>query len=289
MKKFILSTILSAASIAGFSQVNVSDPRYPAVEEIERTERVVSTNINTSTSTRYCPYCHHVIERSNNGCDQPISSSVFFAQMRKVKMQTTVTGKKLVARKIASTYCLTANQVYELVNELVLTANKLEVAKFCYTRCYDPENYEIVYNAFSTSAAVDELDNFIADNGGINDAPPIRTGPENGHVPGYSGQLGCARPMTAANFASAKQTIAAIDFDNTKMETAKTITSSNCLTADQVAEICKLFDFESNKLEYAKFAYAHTYDKGNYFKVNNVFDFDNSKSALNQFIQKGGK
>jgi hypothetical protein len=66
-----------------------------------------------------------------------------------------------VAEKIAQTYCLTSQQVYELCNELYLGSDKLALAKFCYGRCYDPQNYEVVYRALSISSMVRELDNFI--------------------------------------------------------------------------------------------------------------------------------
>jgi hypothetical protein len=105
------------------------------------------------------------------------------------------------------------------------------------------------------------------------------------YVPGYNGPYGCTQPMSASGFASVKSTIADADFENTKMSTAKTIVGANCITTAQVMEICKLFDFENTKLEFAKFAYSHTYDKGNYFKVATIFDFDASKDNLNKYIQ----
>jgi hypothetical protein len=48
----------------------------------------------------------------------------------------------------------------------------------------------------------------------------------------------------------------------------------------------KLFDFEATKLTYAKFAYNHTYDIGNYYKVNDAFDFESSVDDLNKSIGK---
>ncbi len=104
------------------------------------------------------------------------------------------------------------------------------------------------------------------------------------YVPGYAGPVGCPMPMMPGDFASAKSSIAAKDFESTKLEIAKQIVGSNCLTADQVKEVMQLFDFEASKLDFAKFAYAHTYDKGNYFKVNDAFEFESSVSDLNSFI-----
>jgi hypothetical protein len=92
-------------------------------------------------------------------------------------------------------------------------------------------------------------------------------------------------PMAAADFSAAKKAINESSFDDTKLSTAKTIVSSNCLTCDQIVQICNLFSFEENKLAFAKFAFKYTTDPKNYFKVNNVFSFSSSKEELNEFIQ----
>lgn len=104
------------------------------------------------------------------------------------------------------------------------------------------------------------------------------------YVNGYNGPVGCPMPMDAGSFASAKSSIANADFESTKSDMTKNIFGNNCVTTDQAVEIVQLFDFESTKLEMAKFIYPHVYDKGNYFKMNNVFDFDSSKSDLSRFV-----
>ncbi len=104
------------------------------------------------------------------------------------------------------------------------------------------------------------------------------------YVPGYGGPIGCPMPMATGDFESAKSSIANKSFESTKLEIAKQIIGSNCVVADQVKQIMQLFDFESSKLDFAKFAYGHTYDKGNYFKVNDAFDFESSVSDLSSYI-----
>ncbi|MCD6013386.1 MAG: hypothetical protein K0Q79_3248 [Flavipsychrobacter sp.] len=94
---------------------------------------------------------------------------------------------------------------------------------------------------------------------------------------------GCQYAMNTRDFAAAKQTVADASFEETKLSTAKTILTSNCFNTNQVIEICKLFGFEQSKLDFAKFAFGKTTDPGNYFKVNNVFSFDASKTELNNY------
>ena len=104
------------------------------------------------------------------------------------------------------------------------------------------------------------------------------------YVQGYSGPVGCPYPMNQTDFYSAKSSISSKDFESTKLDIAKQVTNSNCFTADQIKEIMGLFDFEASKLEYAKYAYGHCYDKGNYFKVNDAFEFETSISELQDYI-----
>ena len=100
---------------------------------------------------------------------------------------------------------------------------------------------------------------------------------------------GCQYPMDFGSFKSAKETIQKASFEDTKLSTAKSILASNCVSTEQVMTICKLFSFEASKLDFAKFAYGKTTDKGNYFKVGSIFDFDASKTDLNDFISNGGR
>ncbi len=104
------------------------------------------------------------------------------------------------------------------------------------------------------------------------------------YVSGYHGPIGCPMPMSPQDFQSAKQTIASKSFEDSKLTIAKQIVNSNCLTSGQVRDLVKLFDFEDTKLQFAKYCYGYTYDLGNYYKVNDAFEFESSIDELNQYI-----
>ena len=91
-------------------------------------------------------------------------------------------------------------------------------------------------------------------------------------------------PMNSNDFEQAKQTIANGTYAETMLSTAKSIIASNCLSADQVVQVCNLFSFEDSKLEFAKCAYSKTTDRNNYFKVVNAFTYSSSKDDLNNYI-----
>ncbi len=129
----------------------------------------------------------------------------------------------------------------------------------------------------STTTTTTYSDGGYVDNG-YRDAPP----PPRGNAP--RGGNGCRACMDANSFRSAKETISKASFDDTKLSTAKTILASNCMNTDQIMQICNLFSFEANKLEFAKHAYGRTTDPNNYFKVANIFTFDGSRTELNEYI-----
>ncbi len=81
--------------------------------------------------------------------------------------------------------------------------------------------------------------------------------------------------------------LSAIDeetFSDDQLQLAKRITQQNCLTANQIERIAKVFTFEDTRLKYLKFAYAFCHDKNNYWVVNDALTFSSSKRELNEFI-----
>lgn len=111
-----------------------------------------------------------------------------------------------------------------------------------------------------------------------------QTAPTHYEMPGYNGPIGCPWPMDEGQFSNAQRSVSSKDFEDSKMTVAKQITGANCLTTDQVKRIMNEFDFEDSKLEYAKFAYNKTYDIGNYYLLNDGFDFESSIDELNEYI-----
>ena len=104
------------------------------------------------------------------------------------------------------------------------------------------------------------------------------------YVDGYNGRIGCPVPMSRGDFNSFKNSLSTKSFEDSKMTMAKQVLNNNCLTSAQVREVMGLFTFEQTKLDFAKYAYGHTYDLGNYFKVNDAFGFESSIDELNDYI-----
>lgn len=91
--------------------------------------------------------------------------------------------------------------------------------------------------------------------------------------------------MNPRDFDEAMALLSKETFDDTRLATAKQIIANNPMTVNQITQICRLFTYESNKLEWAKFAYPYCVDKNKYYMLNEVFTYDSSKQELNEYIR----
>lgn len=95
----------------------------------------------------------------------------------------------------------------------------------------------------------------------------------------------CNVAMSGREFGEATQSILNKDFEDDRMIVAKQIVRTRCLSASQVLEMAKIFDFEASRLDFAKFAYDYTTDPQNYYLVNDAFDFSESIRMLDEYVQ----
>lgn len=91
--------------------------------------------------------------------------------------------------------------------------------------------------------------------------------------------------MNPRDFDEAMAMLSKEKFDDTRLATAKQIVTNNPMTVNQIAQICWLFTYESNKLELAKFAYPYCIEKNKYYMLNEVFTYNSSKQELNEYIR----
>ncbi len=98
------------------------------------------------------------------------------------------------------------------------------------------------------------------------------------------GQGACASPMSKDSFATAKNNISGKSFEDSKLTVAKQIAKSNCLTAQQISEILKVFGFEDSRLDFAKYAYDYCYNQNEYYLINESFQFESTIEELDAYL-----
>jgi hypothetical protein len=137
------------------------------------------------------------------------------------------------------------------------------------------DNVETSYTSTTTTTTTTS--------GGMNTESEVQTAPVQ-YVSGYNGKTGCIPPLSDVN--AIKNAIEEESFSDEKIMIAKQALEGKCMSVQNIITISESFDFEDKKLEFAKFAYAYTYDIDNFFQVNKIFDFSSSKEELNEYISK---
>jgi hypothetical protein len=99
-----------------------------------------------------------------------------------------------------------------------------------------------------------------------------------------AGAAQCFFPMEDGDFENALGSIQNQSFSDDMLTVTRQVIRGNCLSTEQIVQICEQFDFEDDRLTVAKEAYLKCTDKNNYYLVNDVFDFSDSIEELEQFI-----
>lgn len=73
-------------------------------------------------------------------------------------------------------------------------------------------------------------------------------------------------------------------FDNDKLMVAKQGLNNIWVSASQIKQIMEMFSFESNRLEFAKYAWSFCGDQQQYYLVNDAFSFSGSIRELDNYI-----
>ena len=94
----------------------------------------------------------------------------------------------------------------------------------------------------------------------------------------------CDPPMADADFAVSLGFISSNPIESSKLGAAKKMAEKQCLTVDQIKQVIYVFDNESSRLNFAKFAYDHTFNKQDYREVKDALYTDKSKSELDAFL-----
>jgi len=254
-------------------------------------------SISTTMSTGTVSTVGHTTTGEVIGCPFPMNEYDFASAKASIQSVTFDDTKVATAKQVTSSNCLTSAQIAEITSLIEFESSKLEYAKYAYGYVYDAQNYHLVNNAFEFESSIEELIAYTASHPAPVYEPvynePVYTDPINPEpVRPYPGRpnvsannVNCPFAMDIVAFRQAKSTIANQSFDKDKLTIAKQLSSSNCLTADQVKSLMGDMTHESNKIEFAKFAYDRVYDPANYFIVNDALTYSSSVRELNEYIQ----
>jgi hypothetical protein len=102
----------------------------------------------------------------------------------------------------------------------------------------------------------------------------------------YDRDRDCWTGMSAQAFRQALSAIRHENFDRDRLKLARQIARRNHLNTSQIRTIAQQFNFDSSKLEFAKYAYGTCIDPENYYALGRIFSFSSSKEELYDYIAR---
>lgn len=93
------------------------------------------------------------------------------------------------------------------------------------------------------------------------------------------------RPVGASVFNTCRQRVRSCGFENDRLREAMHFVEANYVNACQIADIMRLFSFESTRLRFAKYAFHRTCDIQNYHLVFDALTFNSSRHELDCYIR----
>jgi hypothetical protein len=128
--------------------------------------------------------------------------------------------------------------------------------------------------------------NGVSYNGGVNTVPVVPVAPPMPSC-GMCHNFHAVSMVCDNEYNNIAAAICHQTFESDKMIVAKQAIGCKMLSAGQVLRLMGHFTFESTKLDFAKWAYAHCWDQQNYYVVNDGFTFSSSVRDLDCFIRRG--
>lgn len=95
--------------------------------------------------------------------------------------------------------------------------------------------------------------------------------------------------ISQAEFNERLNAVKKASFDRDKIAKIKQVFNDEYLSCAQVGELVKIFAFDDDKMDVAKWCYKRTLDRKNYYKVEDHFTFDRYKKDLGDWVSKQPK
>ena len=201
----------------------------------------------------------------------PLGERPFQERIQRIRQERLPAEKLRLAREMLGSHLFSSQQVKHILTQFEDDNDRIEFAVAAYPNIVDPENFYDVYDAFVTFSKVMRLHDRIQ---------PMRRN-------GLGSVVGAPRPVTEPELADMLQALRKEPFDDNRTQLARQILSGRpgAFLTSQIKQILGCFNFESTRLELAKFAYDYTLDREKYFTLNEAFSFPNSRQELSQYIE----
>ncbi|MBO4724115.1 MAG: DUF4476 domain-containing protein [Bacteroidaceae bacterium] len=158
---------------------------------------------------------------------------------------------------------MTSDQIREVSAIFDYDSNRIKFLKKAYLNCVDCHNFYRVLSTLEYSSSREKIIKFVLDN-------PIEDF-RNGEP---------IRKVSNSDMTAILKLLKNESFDSTRGKLANMIVAGNLFTSRQIADMAKLFTFDSNRYDFLVIAYNSCVDPQNYVVAANTLEFSTNRSDL---------
>lgn len=103
---------------------------------------------------------------------------------------------------------------------------------------------------------------------------------------GYEGSLGCRKALSNTDFESKLIEFNNLDYPADRISFVRRSLQDNCITVKQLKQLLAKVDYESDKVELAKFGYSYIFDRDNYSSLADLFEYPGAYDEIQSYIKK---
>lgn len=158
---------------------------------------------------------------------------------------------------------MTVAQIVRVSEIFDFDSNRVKFLTSAYSNCVDRYNYYLVLATLDYSSSRDKVISYVMDHQKIRyaEGEPVRK-------------------MTSSDMNNIIRALKKEDFDSHRQKLAKMIVCGNLFTSRQIADMAKLFDYDSNRKEFLLYAYDNCVDPQNYLTAANTLDYSSNRTEL---------
>jgi len=198
----------------------------------------------------------------------PMNNTDFNNLLKNVRAQATVNGRRSV---IANAFNNTNNyfttfQVEQLLQLVNSESYRLQLAKLSYRGITDPDNFNQLYDLFTTQASKTELEEY---------------------VNSYRDPINQQPSMAEADFNTLYLDIKNQQYVSTQMNSlTNAFNNTNYyFTSNQASRLIQIVNSETNRLQLAKLSYRSIVDTANFSQVINLLGTQASRNELAAYVR----
>ena len=258
-------------SYAGYFEIKkLPDPLVPEKPILDTTTKYKNKRLGHFCELKYDkPIYFNNLPKDGNCIAGMPPEYLNYTNLLMVKVQVD-DDKYLIAENICRNNCLTVEQLNFILKYIDFEIEKLKIIKIAFFNLSDRINKKELQKAFRFESSINELNAFF----------------KTAIDPKTQSKTNCKTASGDTEIKNLEDKLSLYINDTQRLETFKKLYIEFCYSKKHCSSILKLFLHDRERLEAAKMLYYKCVEKEKFLDISEIFSYNETISALKDFVEK---